>query len=113
MMTKIEPLRLKAFAENGASWSFCVKEEQTGLSLPLMRKNFTIFQHSSGVLALECQIDLNVKDDKFLTIKTEGGGLSCEEGFIKLLEPPVLNTDGASVDCVIMIDGFGGGCHFE
>ena len=108
-----EPLRLKAYAASGAAWSFYVKDEASGLKLPVVQDSYSIVidghQHYA-VLALECQIFAHPAGDDYLKLGIDASHLVAEQGFVKLLDPPRVwrhSSVGEVIECKVMLDGFG------
>ncbi len=105
-------LILKAFASSKQWWSFCVKEEKTGLFLPIIYDDFSISidKHSHGILALNCRIDLNLIDEKFLPIAIKDNELVSGNLKLATLEPfTVYHSPGSNrctADCVVALSGF-------
>ncbi len=109
----MEPIALKLFAHipSGAAWAFFVADEESGLLLPVVREGWEIqIRESRGLVVLDCEIDLNLEDGRFLKLRQEGGRLTCEQGFLILLESAIsyIKAGRETINCVVMLDGFGG-----
>lgn len=108
----MEPIRLKLYAHipSGAAWAFFVADEASGLKLPIVRSTWTISEYRDCI-SIDCELDLNLKYDKFLDLRYEDGFLVCEQGALKLLGPAVMDTQlegRETINCIVMLDGFSG-----
>ncbi len=107
----MEPIRLKLYAHipSGAAWAFFVADEESGFKLPICRETWTISEYENCI-SIDCELDLNLKYDKFLDLRYEDEHLVCKQGFLKLLSPAVVDTQEGreTINCVIMLDGFSG-----
>lgn len=107
----MEPVTLKLYAHipSGAAWAFFVADEASGLKLPIVRETFVI-RVINNIISIHCELDLDLRYDNFMELTPAGDHLVCEQGFLKLLSPAVVDVQEGreTINCVIMLDGFSG-----